>query len=515
MGAIVSGNVNIKIAIEGTGGGVAHTERATKAVEKLKNEVGAAGSQASTAAKQLGGIKDSIKPLDGARSTFENIRSNLLGFPLAIGAAVGGIIELAAKIADAGSASERLRERAQDYATAIAGAKKDLDELLKINGRFGAQSGGPLGADAGDRFADLVDKLGTLQAREREILALREKGFGFLLESKVVQTELTTIQHEIAGLDALRVRLQNESADAAERQLAALKKIVGLGLLGLGQGGGAGKVIDLDKIGGPTIIDRPSRSGGGGRGPRPATAADLIAGLSAGADRNARGFAEDSAREAERAYRERLAGYDAANDNGPLGRQGKGGKGAESGLRGIATDIRDVTAALSESLPGLDEFAGALGRVSEIWSKWGGAAGDTRKAVVGSLGEIAKAGAAQIKDERLRAGVLSIIELGLGFANLANPAVAAGHFTASAVLGSVAIFGSGSGSGSSRGGSAGGSSSQRPVRVTGETLGQSAVNVTINGNYYGGRSEQEAGADFSRLTRRTQGTGFERGRDAA
>lgn len=515
--AIVTGQVSVDIAISGSGDGAAKTERATKAVEKLKQEVGAAGTAAGKSAQStksladsVAGFKDGLRPLDGVRSGFEMLRSNLLGFPTAIAGAVGGLVAMAEKLVDMGSASERLREKAQDYAAAIAGARKDLEELARLNGHIAATPG-PLGADAGDRFSELTDKLSTLKDALREAqapaAALNELTGGMvasLTESDAQYLRIAKITNEIRETEALIKGLRDGSYELILRQEGALRRIAGLAAGGLA-GGAKG------------VKTPPAPRGGGGGFDAEAAWREKVA--AATRERERGGLSMGGFRALERNIESEVFGTDAANDNAGTSRGRRRGNtgGIAASMEAInsrpAQEIAGFSAALVEALPGIGAFNVALSQLAETWTAWGEGSLTTRDAVIGSLGAIAKAGAQELKNERLRAGVLSIIELGLGFANLANPPVAAGHFTASAILGGVALFGSGSGSSRGAGGGAGGGGTPRPVRLGGEMLGQRAVAITIQ-NYYGGRSEQEAGADFLRLTRRTDGTGFERGRAA-
>ena len=82
-------------------------------------------------------------------------------------------------------------------------------------------------------------------------------------------------------------------------------------------------------------------------------------------------------------------------------------------------------------------------------------------ALVGGAQAGAAAVAKLIGGVRAEAAVRAAFSVGMGFATLANPVVSAGHFTAAALLGAVALGAGGGGArggGSARGGSSGGSS---------------------------------------------------------
>lgn len=545
MGAVnLTGNVKITLETKGTGDGAAKVDAAAKSVSNLKQQVGATGTTAATASTQtsgfvasLSGVKDSIAPVNKTRETFENLRSNLLGFPLAIAGAVGGFVTLVASILDAGSASERLKEKSEDYKKALDGIKDSIEKLREFNrGSDKGPLSGLVGPDAGDRLDEANDKLSTLQSRLRNLRADEKSAgatFGFTkeglanigdIDSRYLEIKRT--ENEIRDIERDVLAYRRESLDALEKQKRILDNLASGSLTGMAKGAGQGNVIDLDAIrGGALVITRPR--GGGHR----ETAADLIKGLSRGSDSAERAYLSGQASDEARARADRLSGYsempsmlavpefgsDAGMGAGT--RRGRGGLsggivgstvGAANAAREAAKDVRDFTAALSEALPGMGAFSDALNRVASVWAKWGSEGFKTKDAIVGSLGAIATAGAEQIKNERLRAGVLSIIELGLGFANIENPPVAAAHFAAAATLGGVALFGGSSGKSGGRGASTS-SGAGRAQRLQGEMLGQRAVGVTIYGNYYAfGKGDQEAASDVQRLTHRADGTGFER-----
>lgn len=547
MSAILNATVAVRVDMQGTGNIVAKSDAATKSLANLKQQVGATGAAAAASTKStsdfvsgLSGLKDSVSPVNKTRETFENLRSNLLGFPLAIAGAVGGIASLVAGFLEAGSASERLREKSDDYKKALEGIQNGLEKLREFN-RGGSDKGpliGLVGADAGDKLDEANDKLSTLQEHLRDLRSSERSAgalFGFTkdglanvgdIDSRYIDIKKT--ENEIRDIERDIRDYRNESVSALEKQKRILDTLATGSLSGMAKGAGQGNVIDLDAIrGGALVVTRPR----GGGGSRRETAADLIKGLSRGSDNAERSYLTNSAADEARARADRLSGYsdmpsmlavpefgsDAGMGAGSRRRGGglSGGivgstVGAANAARDAAKDVRDFTAALSEALPGMGAFSDALNRVASVWSKWGSEGFKTKDAIVGSLGAIATAGAEQIKNERLRAGVLSIIELGLGFANIENPPVAAAHFAAAATLGGVALFGGSSGKSGGRGASTS-SGAGRAQRLQGEMLGQRAVGVTIYGNYYAfGKGDQEAASDVQRLTHRADGTGFER-----
>jgi len=537
--AVLSGEVKIAMSITGTGDGVAKTKAAEKAVADLEKKVGettrstkAASTATSGWASSLESIKGSVKPLDGVRGVFENLRSNLLGFPMALAGLASGLATVIVKFAESGTAAEALRVNAERYAEAIAGARKDLEELAKRQGDALPDPNDPIGADAGARFADVTEKVIHLNEELRRLKGIDAIGQQLApLNSMVLvlgdvdarYLAIKKVENEIAELDRMRLDLQTRTANEVARQAdetarlakeqnalawgQRLSRSAGIPAADLFASFAAAKgTSDPERVRDYNAIfaaQDAMRRGGGSRDYDPFEGKSQF--MSDG-PRKSGGISRSEFKQLER-----LIGEVTGRDDGPGGTD-KGGKRRNAEARGgIARDIRDFSSALSDALPGMSEFTTALSKIVELWTKWGQSSISTEAAVVGSLGAIAQAGAMAIKDERARAGVLSIIQLGLGLGKVFIPglqAEAAGHFAAAATLGSVAIFGSGSGGGRGAGGGGRGAAPTRgSVQSSGEMLGANNVSVTIHGNYYGGRREQEAASDFARLTRR-RGNGF-------
>lgn len=168
----------------------------------------------------------------------------------------------------------------------------------------------------------------------------------------------------------------------------------------------------------------------------------------------------------------------------------------------LGEPIRDFSLALAEALPNMDSFTGALGKIGAQWDAYSKGQKSLASTVTGSVGALAKAGAEHIKNERLRAGVLAIIETGLGIAtSFTNPAESASHFGAAVTLGSVAIFGGSS--------SSGGSKQERNVmRSTASAPQSAAPTVNIYGGWLGNGTPQENAYALYERMRAAYGTGF-------
>lgn len=205
------------------------------------------------------------------------------------------------------------------------------------------------------------------------------------------------------------------------------------------------------------------------------------------------------------------------------------------GAKSYAAAISDFTTQLSASIPMMAAFSAAAGTIASSWDavasandnvmqvearyregkaseiELSEAAAAARKmegkAALDSVGAIAKAGAEQIKNERLRAGVLAIIETGLSIASFAmyDYVGGAAHAAAALMLGSVAIFG---GSKSSSGKAEQPRTQQAPSTAQQPT--QSVTQVNVYGGWYGSQSPQENAWALEQQTRRHAGNGFAR-----
>lgn len=162
-------------------------------------------------------------------------------------------------------------------------------------------------------------------------------------------------------------------------------------------------------------------------------------------------------------------------------------------VRGLADDfnawgesIGYVADQISQFSPELGAFAEASAQIKEIWADYADEQFNVANAVTQSFGAIAKAGAQQIKNERARAGLLALIELGLGIAtSFVNPPEAKTHFAAAAVLG-LAAAGVGGASGSA------GARAERPrsrVLSSGEPMGGGNWTVNINAPFLASSQE--------------------------
>lgn len=469
--AVTTGTVKVQVEMTGRGDAAKKVEETKKSVEGLNAKIGQ--------------MKESVKPINQAREGFENLRGNalfLVGAVVSVGAAVGALSDRFSSNAQAIKAWGEEQKNVQAYLGTTKGLVEEIDQLL-----------GKKPPDAFEKSAEAVlvqwaknqeainKATDAVKAYEEQI----EDGKRVLGEwAPAVQTamkELARTQTEINELTAEQGRLLEANARRYDAQIKAAEAL--MATLSL-----------VDPYAETITVTAPkSKPTRGGASVDRAAEADAA-------------FRREVARQRDAA--DAVRGGSGGNaEQATGGRVDRGGSSVDNGMRGMAADVRDFTAALSESLPGMEAFTGALSQISSLWGEYAESGKGAARATIMSVGAIARAGAEQIKNERLKAGVLAVIELGLGTALMFVPgreAEAAGHFGAAAILGSVAIFGGGGG-GSSRGSSG----RQRGVAAPlSERTESGGVVVNIYGGWYGTASPQETGAQLSSIARRGAGSGW-------
>lgn len=458
--ALVQGNVNVVVGVSGKGSTTAVTQ-ASKDVEGLGAKIGTT-------------MKASVEPLNKVKEGFERVRGNAMFLVGAAGALVGGIIALGNAFSD----------NARDI-SAWEGVQKDVAATLEHNSAL---------------LDEIAEKLGH-RADKTDAEALAEK------LAKQWEDNRDKIDKATGAIKAYNERLQ-EGIDAygsvvgiyvgieKERDLAVTRLNELLSVQGtiLDRNLGIMRNISAEQnafvgpppgSGGP----KPRARGSGKRAQRGDFAGQSYGGLPV-SDRYA---VPD-----EFAFAARNPAPDDTTDLGA-------GTG-KSRFQVMAGDVRDFSASLSDSLPQMEAFTSALGKISQMWGDYAETGKGAAKATIASVGAIAMAGAEQIKNERLRAGVLSIIHLGLGTALMFVPgsqAEAAGHLAGAAILGSVAIFGGGGG---------GGGKKSEPTRnfdrALSDRTSSGATTVIVNGGWFGSGSPQETAAALHARMQSGSGSGF-------
>jgi hypothetical protein len=106
----------------------------------------------------------------------------------------------------------------------------------------------------------------------------------------------------------------------------------------------------------------------------------------------------------------------------------------------IALPVIDFASALTSNLvPALSEVEAAMSKVSAIFEDFRNGQKSLTEALGAGATEIAAFAAKAIGGVKAEAAVRAAYELAMGFATLATPAISAGHFTAAAMLGAVAV----------------------------------------------------------------------------
>lgn len=442
----------------------------------------------------------------------------------------GAITQLATEAASAKTQLAELGKTAMNALAALAELRGDKEGADLIRKRQGAVESAADASKAASAYTEASARLGTAKAIEKqsrdditeaeraldEAMLQHDKSAKALAAARLftARYNLSQAQQAIADTQAVLGRLATVAATtgavARETQMQA----------GLTPGVGFFTPSDPTNLG-------PGKAGA----PRAANdnADALIGALSKRADSQDQRAIDEAARSEEAAWKKRMEGYDAAA-NALITVQDSGARAAMA--------IRDFSGALAEAMPRSEAFAGALqetnrlfgdyavaaqaaaeakrtaeqeedpvkkqGLVTELLNKEAAARKAGAQAAIGSIGAIAKAGAQQIKDERARAGVLSIIYLGLGTAHILTPgfeAQGAGELAAAGILGAVAIFSSG------KSGSKAAGPNPSAIRPVSDNSGGAPIVLNINAPWFG-PSPQEAAAGLAAFLGRADGTGF-------
>lgn len=108
-------------------------------------------------------------------------------------------------------------------------------------------------------------------------------------------------------------------------------------------------------------------------------------------------------------------------------------------LAGYVTNFSESLQGLADiQAPVFEVVTQSLAGITAQMEKFKGGQQTLTQAVVGSGAAIAAAVGEKIKSVKVEAGIRALFETAMGFANLGNPAVAVGHFTAAAMFGAVA-----------------------------------------------------------------------------
>lgn len=487
--SVMNGQVKVTLEMTGKGDAPAKAKETTGALEKMKGAADGAGDSATSLKDRLGAIKQAASPVNFLRETFENLSSNggfligtLGGVAGAVAGVVGAIIDYVSE-ADRGAAATKQWE-------------KDLEGF---NGAI-ERAWDVLDKSASDPVVDALADVNIELFKAKLTLADIAKGTQEWWDKT---RQIRNMEEARTHLEADIARDMERSRDAIAKLFDTMRDIHALGPVQVFRGSSRDDDMkvkpnafgeyetDAERIArekrlADAIKNNKPRSGGGG-GKRKLSPSEVEALL--GGPTNSDGLDEFWSRFENTAS----AGSPNANTAGLSDGAGTGERG-KSRMQMLAGDVRDFTASLSESIPEMDAFSSALGAISQMWGEYAETGKGAARATIMSVGAIAMAGAEQIKNERLRAGVLSIIHLGLGTALMFVPGQqqeALGHLAGAAILGSVAIFG---GSSSGGGKSSPGSSRSVVRPLSDARQGSGGINITINGDWHGQSSPQETAA---------------------
>lgn len=536
--AIVSGEVKVVVTMKGEGNAAAVVDKTADALKRTE-------TASKGAVSGFGALKESLAPvadkLSGVFGGLSKVANMLPGFGVGglIAAAVGG---LAALVESLTGGEEKLSSFGEAMSTSLVGtfnlatgmsvlaaqaqdAAKAIDAMGKVTietyAKIAESRGDTEGAKTIRQFGTSVDldkqaaeaenfattserDLARAKASSREAQDRIDNAFRNIEESQLLHEKSS---EALARGQLAEAKIAKEQADKAIRELSPLVGVAARKAAAL-RARADEEALKANRLEGtgffepttPTTITGPGAAGG------LSDDAYTPGGYLRSRERDSGRSSRDAARDFRMLMRklnppEVPSAIYSTHDAVDLG---------DSRPSDLANQIRDFTSALSDAMPGMGQFNDALSKISDIWTAWGKTGKETGTAIVGSLAAIGLAGAAEIKNDRLRAGVKAIIYGAEGAVHLLTPgmqALGAAEIGAAVALGGIAIFG-GSGGG-------GGARSSAPQRVSsGRDIGGGPININIYGGWFGAQSPQENGAALEQRIRRAQGTGFER-RDAA
>lgn len=568
--AVTSGNVNITVRVDGVGTAPAKVKETKTEVDKLNESSKKAGASATSLKDRMGALKSAAGPVNVVREAFENLKSNM-GL---VGLAVGGVLSVLGTLYELLD-TPRIDSTVEKFNRLTASVNESTGALAGLVAEAAKLRGSLAGVDS--EIAEIDAEVAERQGRWEDAAAARERAGMIRVDDRIKADEEKLAESDKAAnqaeglvrkareqkreVDAEAYHLEQMIAMRAAQGLATQKQVEQLAAVRVAQ---ATVIVNLEMA--ETAYDGAARAADGYA--RKLVALDAKrASLDEPAVAKPKkptgggGNAKENAKRYRDAWMQDPAFVspdfvppivpDLGRDDAHFGRalkvddQDKAQKATLASMRkrGMADEIRDFSASLSEALPGMQEFSGALGVISSSWADVAAAndnaadvyekfldkkatesellkaTKDARTAevrgIIASVGAGAMAAAESIKNERLRAGILATIHLGLGTALMFVPGAqqeAIGHLAGAAILGSVAIFG-GSKSG-------GGSISGRSSRAVGRSLSDQggaggAWTFNIFGGWFGTASPQETAASLYQLTRRGGGSGYVPMRGAA
>jgi hypothetical protein len=523
-----SGTINVVIDVRGQGDGAAVVDKNAKALKGLKEE--------ATGLKGIGeSLKGATSGINSLGGGLAGVRMGMMGIPGAVAGMGAAVIGFVASLNDAFSV-DRVREFHDEFKRDIAGLEKATASLVAKLGEAGATIRS-LGTEEVEAWGKLNEKHAQAEAALSQIATRYEAMPGFVqatydmlggqreredeihkikVEDLQIRTMAREIEFSVRGITAEQLTnriLQAEAARTLNERLeitvqkswallAPLKAAGGaLGVVGaLGAGPGINDAVNKELL-------KP-RGGGGGGGTKKGGGVsdkDLEKILSdwkdediAGVEHTIQVMRQKEDRGIEEKQKEGVERATADSQWEDINRMWSA---EEADAR--AQGIRDISSAIMESIPALDKYAASLGQITDVWAEYGKTSQNMGAAVTTTVGNLAKVGAQQIKDERARAGVLAAINFGLFLASEFVPGMqpmASGYLASSIALGIVAATGIGTGGGASGGGAGAARNTPRTSLVRNNSGGgQSNGPIVLNIGVLAGGSPQENAESIGRI----------------
>lgn len=481
-------------------------------LDATKDAAGASATGVQGFVAKIDGIKGGLQPLNKARELFENLRGNFLALPLAIGGAVIGLGKLIADLADAGSASERLRLKADDYTKALASLRAEIDRLRIANQQETKeqQEGRKTAEERQQAYAEATDKLMALNEQLRDARskwdAIGHSAFAVFSNSQTKYLEIVKIENDIKEVEELRVKTTSEVADNIERQADAAKELeraaaneqVKAMMARAFPGAFVGDPFAGATVAGAKPPKPPKPPGGRG----PSTDAPDMAKRLAEHQRNALDVLDSM-------------GFGATDSDakGPGERSSRAHGMIGSAIANHATEVAKLTseyerfaAIINDNVaPAMPVLAKSLDGIAQIYTAISIGGQESSKGIIGGIDAIISANAAWFKTEREKTAFMGAKEILMGIATeFLNPPEAVGHFIAGAGL--LALAGASSGGSKGRGTGAGRGAGPSSLDGSGGG-GRSGGPTTIVLNLAPGSDPQAAGRAVLHVLSSMRGTG--------
>lgn len=437
-------------------------------VKKTAAEMGQAGTQATNLGDRIGGLKQSVSPLNKVREGFENIRSNAFFVVGAVSGVVAAFVSLSESLSENTRTIKAWEETQKQVVADLEKTKALTEDIQAILGKAPKNE---IAKTAGEALSQWEKNKEAIEQARLAVIAYDDQlkdAKGTLLGEfgpayQDIEKKRNKTQTDFNMLLAEQERLQANFVALKQRELDMANVPYGPPL----PENYDANYSDPNALNMDTLDERRRTGGGGGSRPK-APAFDQEA------------FNREQQAKFDRWIREQevtAASRTNPDRAGLTSREGTGGKGGTEEATRRFRELGDAIEYVGQATANVagDKFPEMFEALSEISaitaSVTEGKLGLT-EALVQSGVAVAAATAKAIGGVRAEAAVRAAYEVGMGFATLSNPPISAGHFLAAGLLGAVAggAGGGGGGSGgggtrSARGGSSGGGGYEGPKTV--------------------------------------------------